>query len=33
VDDPGPGDVELTARAEDAAGNVEQVPHVLRPGR
>jgi hypothetical protein len=32
LEDPGAGEVKLTAHAEDAAGNVEKVPHVLRVG-
>jgi hypothetical protein len=32
LEDPGSGEVKLTAHAEDAAGNVEKVPHVLRVG-
>jgi hypothetical protein len=33
LDDPGAGEVTLTAHAEDAAGNVEKLPHVLRVHR
>jgi hypothetical protein len=32
LESPGSGEVKLTAHAEDAAGNVEKVPHVLRVG-
>jgi hypothetical protein len=32
LENPGAGQVTLTAHAEDAAGNVEKVPHVLRVG-
>jgi hypothetical protein len=32
LEDLPPGKVKLTARAEDAAGNVEKLPHVLLVG-